>query len=58
MKQCPHCYKTDLHPDASRCHHCGGQYIYGEAAGIFIVVSILGVIVALIYMYFYFKYTS
>ena len=23
--QCPYCYKDDLHPKATRCHHCGGE---------------------------------
>ena len=29
-KKCPHCMKTDLHPEATRCPHCSGKI---EAVG-------------------------
>jgi hypothetical protein len=28
--KCPNCYKTDLHPQATKCHHCGGDIDHGH----------------------------
>jgi hypothetical protein len=28
--QCPHCMKTDIHPKATACHHCGNKLAPGE----------------------------
>ena len=30
--QCPHCMKTDLHLEATKCHHCGGEVMSPEKA--------------------------
>ena len=46
---CPHCYKTDLHPDASKCHHCGGNInTMGEGGCLLILVVAIWVVAIII----------
>ena len=51
--QCPHCYKTDLHPEATKCHHCGGGVMSPEKAEkegkgcVAVAVGFIGFFVAL-----------
>ena len=44
--QCPHCYKTDLHPKATRCHHCGGEIEHESGSTKAVWGLILGAVAA------------
>ena len=46
--QCPHCYKTDLHPKATRCHHFGGEIEHKQPMSSMGCGAILGFLVAVV----------
>ena len=51
--QCPHCYKTDLHPKATRCHHCGGEIEHETELNLDAVIYIVVAFVVIFGLYLF-----
>jgi len=49
MLVCPYCYKEDVHPDASKCPHCGSDV--GNRGGL--AVKIIWGLIALVVLWFF-----